>query len=161
LQTGAPLLQSIVALVAQGFAEVQDAPCVHAVQTPALLHTPVTLPDVQDVPAAWKVWSVQTGAPLVQSVVAVAAHGFAEGQVAPCVHAVHTPPLLHTPGPPATVQGVPAAAVVATVQVGVPLAQLTAALVAHGSVEVQEAPQRRNCQTTRSEPFPWLVQSIV
>jgi hypothetical protein len=56
VQTGAPLLQSIVALVAQGFADVQVAPWVHAVHTPALLQTPAAPPDVvQVVPAATKV----------------------------------------------------------------------------------------------------------
>lgn len=54
MQTGVPVEQSMVAVDTHGFVEVQAAPCVHAVQMPLGLHTPVTPPDVvQAVPAGW------------------------------------------------------------------------------------------------------------
>jgi hypothetical protein len=85
LQTGVPLEQSMAAPVAQGLLEVHVAPWVHAVQMPvAPLQTPAAPPEVvQAAPAAWNVWSLQTGAPVEQSMVAALAHGFADAQVAP------------------------------------------------------------------------------
>ncbi len=41
----------MVAVTAHGLLEVQVAPCVHAVQTPDVLQTPVTEPEVHVVPA--------------------------------------------------------------------------------------------------------------
>lgn len=55
VQTGAPLEQLIAAVSAHGLLEVQAAPCVHAVQTPAVLQTPVTVLVEHGVPAAAKV----------------------------------------------------------------------------------------------------------
>jgi hypothetical protein len=91
-QTGAPVEQSMVALVAQGLDEVQAAPGVQAVHTPPLLQTPLPPPAVvHAVPAILNVWSVQTGAPLEQFTVALAAHGFVEVQAVPAAQAVQVP----------------------------------------------------------------------
>jgi hypothetical protein len=110
VQTGAPVSQVVAAAVAQGFVEVQDAPGVHAVHTPALLQVPDVVPEVQAVPTGWNVWSVQTGAPLVQTVVALVAQGFVEVHAAPCVHELHVALVpLHTPCTPLTLHAIPAA----------------------------------------------------
>jgi hypothetical protein len=56
LQTGAPLLQSMAAAVAQGFVLVQGAPCTQALHDPlAPLQTPVGAAAGQAVPAGWNV----------------------------------------------------------------------------------------------------------
>jgi hypothetical protein len=52
--TGAPLEHETEDVRAQGLLEVQAAPAVQAVQIPvAPLHTPVTVPEAQAVPAGW------------------------------------------------------------------------------------------------------------
>jgi hypothetical protein len=152
----------MVALAAQGFEEVQAAPWVQAVHTPPMPQTPLAPPEVvQNDPTALNVWSVQTGAPLLHTMVAVASQGFDEVQLAPALQGVHTPAELHTPAVPLTVHEVPIGAVVWTVQTG-PLAEQTqTALVAQGSVEVQGLPQRRKSQLTRRTPDCLFVQSMV
>jgi hypothetical protein len=161
VQTGAPLPQAMVAVASQGFEEVQLAPALHCVHTPAALHTPATPPVVHDVPTVTKVWSVQTGAPLLHTMEAVASQGFEEVQAAPALHGVHTPAALHTPAAPPVVHDVPTAAKVWSVQTGRPEEQTVTADVAQGLVEVQEAPHRAKFQTVRSTPLPWVVQSMV
>jgi hypothetical protein len=107
-QTGAPVVQSVDAVSAQGLLDVHVTP---AEQGPQVLRGgPLhTSPEPQVAPAPWKVRSVQTGAPLLHSIVALVAQRFADVQVAPWVHAVHTPALLQTPAaPPDVVQAVPA-----------------------------------------------------
>jgi hypothetical protein len=162
VQTGAPLLHTMEAVASQGFAEVQAAPGVQAVHTPPIPQTPLAPPArVQDAPTALKAWSVQTGAPLPQAMVALVAHGFEEVQVAPALHCVHTPAALHTPATPPVVHDVPTATKVWSVQTGKPEEQTLAAVAAQGLVEVQEPPHRAKFQTVRSTPSPWLVQSMV
>jgi hypothetical protein len=110
LQTGAPLVQSVVAVASQTLLEVHAAPCVHALHTPvAPLHTPATPPEVQAVPASWNVRSVQTGAPVPQSMVAVRSQGFDDVQVAPAVQEMHDPAPLQTPVMVPDVHPMPAA----------------------------------------------------
>ena len=55
-QTGAPLPQTMDETVAHGFVEVQAVPEAQSVQTPVEpLQTPVTVPELQAVPAGWNV----------------------------------------------------------------------------------------------------------
>jgi hypothetical protein len=138
-QTATPLEQSMAAVAAHGLLEVHAAPCVQAPHVPALLHTPTVDPDVHAVPGALNVWTVQTGAPLVQSVVAVAAQTLLDVHAAACVHALHTPVgPLHTPATPPVVQAVPAGWNV-SVQTGAPLEHTMEAVASQG-LEAQAAP---------------------
>lgn len=92
-QTALPLVQSMVPLrqAALGF-EVQPAPCVQALQKPAL-HTP----PLHVVPFALLLPSTHTGLPVAQLMVPLrqAALGFVV-QAVPPLHATHAP-ALHTP----------------------------------------------------------------
>jgi hypothetical protein len=134
---------------------------VQAVQTPLVLQTPVTVLVEHAVPAAWNVRSVQTGAPLEHSVVAVASHGLVDVQVASCVHAVQTPALLQTPDPPLTVQADPTGIVEVVVQTGPDAVHVTADASAHWFVEVHVPPHRAKFQDVRIVPVPLFVQSMV
>jgi len=97
----------------------------------------------QVVPSATKVRSVQTG-PLVHSIVAVAAQGLVDVQVAPGVQAVQTPPALQTL--PAT-HAVPAGLKDASTHTVSPVEQETAPDSAQRLVGVQGAPGVQVAQT--------------
>jgi hypothetical protein len=166
LQTGAPVEQSIAADRAQGFVEVHAAPWAHAPQTPfGPLGAPqkeVPAPPLQSVPASLNVWSLQTGAPVEQSIVAEAAQAFIDVQDVPVEQAVQLPVASQTPlAPVAVVQAVPGGELDRTLHTGEPLVQSIEALVAHGFDDVQGPPQRWKCQAVRSAPSPWLAQSMV
>ncbi len=121
-------------------------------QAPALQVSPVP----QLVPSARKVWSVHAGAPELQSMVAVAVHGFVEVQAAPWVHDVHTPVVEQTTFVP---QLVPAARKVRSVQIP-PVLHSMVANAAQGFVEVQAAPSVQAMQAPPGEqtcPVPQLV----
>jgi hypothetical protein len=151
----------MAALVAHGLDEVQAAPWLQAVQAPPALQTPLPPPDgTHEEPARTNVWSLQTGAPVEQSTVALAAQGLDEVQAAPWVQAVHTPPALQTPlPPPEVVQAEPTALNVRSVQTGAPLEQFTVALAAHGFVEVQAVPAAQAVQVPASQT-PLIVPDV-
>ena len=162
VQAGAPDEQSMVAVAAQGLAEVHVASWVQAAHTPAVLHTPLVVPCVQAVPTVAYVWSVHTGAPLVQTMEAVAAQAFVEVQAAPDVQALQVPGASHTPVPPAAgVQALPTGRTDSTVQTGPVAVQVYEAVAAHVFDETQAPPQRTYCQVARMVPFCELVQSMV
>jgi hypothetical protein len=99
----------------QGFAGVQASPAVHATHAPAL-HT-MLVPQL--VPFATLPDSTQTGAPVVQVVMAVRQGRFAMVQLAPAVQAPQVPVALQTRLVP---QAVPAGSnVPASVHCGVPV----------------------------------------
>ena len=104
VQTAVPVLHETAAVATHGLAEVHVAPALHAAQTPALVQT---LPAPHVVPGALNVWSLQMGAPVEQSIVAVAAQALLEVQAAPWLQAVHTAEALHTPATPPVVHAVP------------------------------------------------------
>jgi len=132
----------MVALAAQGLDEVQVAPWLHAVHAPPAPQTPLPPPDgTHDVPGVLKVWSVQTGAPLVHTMEAVASQGFDDVQAVPAAHAVQAPLVpLHTPATPPEVQPMPAAVKVLSTQTGPPVEQSTVAVAVHGLLDVHAAP---------------------
>jgi hypothetical protein len=163
VQTGAPEEHSMVAVRAQGLAEAQLAPCVHAAHWPPPSHTPAAPPEaVQVVPIAAKAASVHTGAPLAQAIAAEVAQGLVEVQGAPVTHGVQVPLASQTPAPPpALVHDVPTGEVVSTVHTGPLAVQVIAAVAAHGLDETQAPLQRRNCQLARMVPFCEPLQSMV
>jgi hypothetical protein len=80
-QIGSPVLHEIAA-VWQGFVDAQETPALQGRHAPLAEQTRFV---PQAVPAAKKVRSVHTGAPVLHSNVAVAEQGFAVSQGAPCV----------------------------------------------------------------------------
>ena len=108
VHTGPPVEQSTAAVAAQGLVEEQVLPAVQAVQAPEALQTPATPPVVQAVPTSLVPCSRQTGEPEEQSVMPLAAHGFAGEQAAPGLHALQVPLAPHTPLIAPEVQAVPA-----------------------------------------------------
>jgi hypothetical protein len=156
VQTGAPLAQTVDAAVAQGLEDVQAPPSVHAVQTPLVLQTPVTEPEVHDVPALANVASTHTGAPVEQPMVAVSAQGLLDVHAAPVVQATHVPAGLHTPVILPLVQDVPAARKDWSVQTGPLLPHAMVALVAQGFAEVQDVPE---VQAVQIPMFPVLTHT--
>jgi hypothetical protein len=145
VQTGAPLLQTRDDVAAHGFVEVQAVPAVQAVQALVVgpLHTPAAPPEVvQAVPAVEPVWSVQTGAPLEQSMVALAMQTSVDVHEAPCVHATQVDDVpLHTPVVPVVVvQPTPGELRGPSTQSGKPVVQLIEAVGAQGPLGVQVMP---------------------
>jgi hypothetical protein len=138
---------------------VQVAPWLHAAHVPLALQNPDAAPELQGVPAALKVWSVQTGVPLEQVTVAVAAQELVEVQVAPWVQAVQMPAALHTWFVP---QLDPAATKVRAVHTGVPPEHSMVSVAAHAFPEpVQAAPWAQALQVpdplhTPAAPAPAL-----
>jgi hypothetical protein len=138
-------VQLIVALAMHGLLGVHAAPCVHGTQLADVpLHTPtapLTL-SVQPVPAALNAPSVQTGAPLEQTMVAPFTQGPLAVHGAPDVHGTQLPDVpLHTPvAPVLVVQLVPADLYVWSVQTGAPEEHTMVPVAPQASVGVQLAP---------------------
>jgi hypothetical protein len=147
-QAGGTDEQLIVPAAAQGPLEVQALPGAHELQVlgglpPGPVHTlPVPAHTVlTGTPEEGS--STQTGAPVEQLMVAFDRQGLLGVQAAPAEHGTQLPELpLHTPATlvVGSVQGVPFATNVWSVQTGPPEEHTMAALVAHGSVVVQVAP---------------------
>ncbi len=137
----------------QGLAGVHGAPTVQEAQAPAL-HTWFV---PQLVPSARNVRSVQTGAPELHSMVAVASHGFVEVQVAPWVQLLQTPAGEQTWFVP---QLVPAAKKVRSVHTGAPELHSRVAVAAQGFVEVQAVPWAQEVQAPADEQT-WFVPQLV
>ncbi len=113
-------------------------------------------PDPHPVPSGWKVRSVHSP-PVLHSMVAVAAHGFVEVQVAPSVQLMQAPAGEHTcPGVP---HGVPGAWKVRSVH-RPPVLHSMVAVAAQAFVEVQVAPSVQLMQAPAGEhtcPVPQAV----
>jgi hypothetical protein len=107
-QTGVPPEQSSAPDATHGLDGAHAAPWTQATHAPAALQNPLTPPEVHGVPAALKVSSVQTGAPVPQAIAAVAAQGLLEVQLAPALQATQAPAASHTPVVAPSVQAVPA-----------------------------------------------------
>jgi len=165
VQTGVPVAQAMVAVDTQGLLDAHSAPCVHALQRPAL-HTwfaPQVVPFATGTPAT------QVAGTGGQDTVPVR-HGFAGMpgmQDAPELQTTHCPVAVqYWFGP----QGVPAGAgVPVSVQTGLPEAQEMAAPDAQGFEGVQAAPSVQVLQTPVAEqtspapqavPAGWLSRSV-
>ena len=161
VQTGAPLVHTIEAVASQGFDDVQVVPGEQAVQVPLVPQTPLVIPCVHGVPGVLKLWSVQTGAPLAQLMVAVASQTLLEVHAAPCVHALHTPVApLHTPATPPEVQAVPASWNVRSVQTGAPVPQSMVAVRSQGFDDVQVAPAVQEMHDPAPLQTPVMVPDV-
>ena len=162
VQTGVPVPQAMVATEVQGFAEVQSAPCVHAVQTPPL-HTWFTPQEVPFETAV--VVSTHTGSPDPQAIAPVR-QVFRGVQASPGVQGRHWWAALQTSPVP---QEVPAGTKPVSVHTGVPEPQAMVAPAEHGLVDAQGAPSEQASQTPAAEqtspapqvvPGGWLVRSV-
>jgi hypothetical protein len=151
VQTGVPVPQAMVALVAQGLVDVQIAPAVHDVQVPSR-HTRFV---PQDIPLAIGVAvATQVGVPEVQEI-APTRHGVADGvQVCPELQGRHrgtrsaeqTEPVAHgVPGDSGRPVGV---------HTGPPVSQVITPGPRQGFEGVQEAPAEQAVQAPAAEHTP-------
>jgi hypothetical protein len=159
--TGVPVAHWIVAVEAQGSAAAQSAPCVQAVQVPALQ----TWFGPHAFPFATGVVSTQTGAPELQVVVPFMQE-LSGVQAAPSVQGRHWPTALQTRPVP---QEVPAGFSPASTHTGDPEAQEVAPASAQGFAGAQAAPSEQASQTPAAEqtspapqekPAGWKVRSV-
>jgi hypothetical protein len=161
-QTGDPEPHSMVAPVAQGFEEVQEAPCAHAAQTPV---TEQTCPAPHVDPGGRSERSVHTAVPLAHSRVAEAVHGLADVQAAPWLQAMQDPPKQVSPvphvAPSVTESPVSMQVETPVAQLVVPWWQVFTGVQASPAVQATQLPPLQTWPAPHVEPSATSVGGVV